>query len=368
MGRHARIRLSFLFLSLVLLPLLINNVSSQEQPASQYFYLPWICRSVPSVRNIAEPLIIDGENGRIYAIAEVNGVRQTVVLSTADGRYLYSYPYAGRLALDRHHDKLLIDQGGEGIVLLDSTNGIWLADIDLPHDGDAWADPQVDPNQGIAYAFRENSVYLIDVQKKEIAGSKTLFVQKLVCGEPQGAATIDRSFYDPISNTLYLSFFTHWCTPHAMDTIHIYDAASWTKWGEYQTPSLYQAVAFAANLYGVSYDRGVGTYAYWARSRTETWYGEFGGSNWPTLAGNVVDWSRGLLYEAIWDTGDGEEVEKQIRISATENRQTLATVDYDRPPIQKARLVGHDPHTDQLYFLDQDKIHVVPTSSILPVD
>jgi hypothetical protein len=46
----------------------------------------------------------------------------------------------------------------------------------------------------------------------------------------------------------------------------------------------------------------------------------------------------------------------------------LATVSYDREPFQDARLVGHDPQTDQLYFLDQGVLYIVPTTSILPVE
>ena len=61
------------------------------------------------------------------------------------------------------------------------------------------------------------------------------------------------------------------------------------------------------------------------------------------------------------------DVDKLIRVSRTSDRHALAIVSYDREPIQDARLVGHDPHTDQLYFLDQGVLYIVPTTSILPV-
>jgi len=364
----AQVRLSLLLLTLILTLALFNSASGEEEPASHFVYLPIVNWPLPSVENIAEPLLIDGEKGRIYAIAEVDGARQTVVLSTADGRYLDSYPYAGRLALDRIYNKLLIDQGYEGVVLLDSTNGAWLGVIDPPRAGHALADPQVNPNQGIAYLFRGNTVYTLDVQNLQIADSRTIFVPFRYCANSVSPASINRSFYDIISNTLYLSFTTYACIPHATDTIHIYDPVSWHKWSEYSTPYHYQAVPFAANLYGLS-EASVGTHAYWAISRTEEWYGTNGGnSDLVNMAGNVVDYSRGLLYEAVWEVSLGDtQVVKQIRVSDTDNRQIVTIVNYDRPPIQDARLAGHDPQTDQLYFLDQGVLLVVPTSSILPV-
>jgi len=363
---------SFPFASLFLLLLLVitaikGSVTGQTRAADHFLHLPVIVKPIPLVAGIREPLLIDGEEGRIYATARVDGKLQTVVLATADGRYLDSYPYTGCLALDRDHHWLLIDQGDEGVVMVDSLSGHYLGLIDVPDAGPPLADPQVDPGLGFGYAFRHQKVYTLDVQNQAITGSRTLFVPLLVCGDHQGAAPITRSYYDLLSNTLYISFNTWVCTGFLSDTIHIYDAASWHKWGEYSTPSHYQAVPFAANLYGLSHLTRLSMHAFWARGQTQTWYEKSGRGNSISLAGNVVDWSRGLLYEAYWEYKPDNDVDKLIRVSRTGDRHALAIVSYDREPIQDARLVGHDPHTDQLYFLDQGVLYIVPTTSILPV-
>jgi len=369
MKRHAAILITMLLLALtMMLNTEAANAHSQVMENSQPVYLPRITRSLPQLTNIREPLLVDGEEGRIYATANVDGKQQTVVLATADGRYLASYPFAGLLALDRDHHWLLIDQGNDGLVILDSLSGQHLGRIGLPASGPPTADPQLDPGRGVAYAFRDHTVYILDIQRRRISESHTLYVPLLVCGEPQGAAPINRSYYDLLSNTLYISFNTWVCTGFLSDTIHIYDAVTWHKWGEYSTPSAYQAVPFAGNLYGLSYLTRLNLHAFWARGHTRTWYEESGGGNGISLAGNVVDWSRGLLYEAYWEYKPGGDVNKLIRVSTTNNRVTLATANYDREPYRDARLVGHDPHTDQLYFLDEGSLMVVPTKSILPVD
>lgn len=369
-GMRTLVLARFPFLSLALSLLVVigaGRVASQVKAADSFIYLPLVARPAPYVESIQEPLLIDGAEGRIYATAAVDDKSQTVVVATGDGRYLDSYPYSGRLALDRNHHRLLIDQGDEGIAILDSLSGQELGLIALPGSEPPPAEPQIDANQGIAYIFRSHTVYVLDIQSQRIIGSHNLFVPLLVCGEPQGAAPITQSFYDLISDTLYVSFNTWVCTGFLSDTIHIYDAASWQKWGEYRTPSHYQAVAFAANLYGLSHMTRLSMHVFWARGLTQTWYEESGSGNSVYLAGNVVDWSRGLLYEAFWEYKPGDDVDKLIRVSNTK-RFTLATISYEREPVQDARLVGHDPHTDQLYFLDQGSLIVVPTKSILPVD
>jgi hypothetical protein len=75
-----------------------------------------------------------------------------------------------------------------------------------------------------------------------------------------------------------------------------------------------------------------------------------------------------LVYEAYREYKPGGAVDKLIRVSTTDCRHALATVSYEREPYRDARLVGHDPHTDQLYFLDGGSLMIVPANSILPVD
>ncbi len=363
-------RFSLLVLTVTLMFLTgSGSASGQElETPEHFFYLPFITRPTPRVEDISEPLLIDGVEGRIYASATVDNVQKTVVLATDDGRFLDSYPFAGRLALDRSNHKLLVDQGEKGVVVLDSLSGEQLGIIDVPGSGTPPADPQVDPSRGVGYAFRGNTVYMLNIEKMTVTESRTLSVPREVCGTLQGEAPISRSFFDLISSTIYISFNTWGCTPHAIDTIYIYDAVTWHEWGKYSTPSQYQAVPYAGNLYGMSYLSTLGTHAFWAHNLTEAWYEESGAGDIAALTGSVVDWSRGLLYEAAWITKPGGDVDKQIRISSTATRLVEATISYDVSPIQDARLAGHDPHTDQLYFLDHGLLIVLPTTSIVPVN
>lgn len=365
------IRFSLLLLVyLLLLMVIAGGVTGQAKTADHVAFLPLITRPVPIVDDIIEPLLVDGEEGRIYATAKVDGLTKTVVLATADGRYLDSYPFIGQLALDRVHHRLLIDQGDDGLVVLDSLSGQFLTSIAIPDSGPLQADPQVDPNSGLAYVFRDNDVYTVDISSQTVTGSHTLNVPYFHCGEPSGTATISSSLYDPISNTLYLSFFTRACTPHFGYTFHLYDPASWQDWGEYDMANRYQAVPFTGNLFGMDFDSIVGTHAYWALNKSGTWHTESGGGGLVNLAGSVVDWARGLLYESYqgYEQGTSGAIVKKFRVSETDDRQILVNVVNDQQPILDARLAGHDPHTDMLYFLDQGELFVVPTTSILPVN
>lgn len=203
-------RISLLVLT-VILTLVVGSgsASGREQKNVEHFsYLPIIVQPVPRIENIREPLLIDGVEGRIYAQATVDGVLKTVVLATDDGRFLDSYPFAGRLALDRNHHNLLIDQGDMGVVILDSLSGDQLGVINVPGSGPPPADLQVDPSRGVAFAFRSNTVYILDIEEMMVTDSRMLSVPLEVCDTPQGEAPISRSFFDLISSTIYISFNT----------------------------------------------------------------------------------------------------------------------------------------------------------------
>ena len=138
-------RISLLVLTVILMLLVGSGSASgrEQETPEHFFYLPFIARPTPRVEEISEPLLVNGEEGRIYASATVDGVPQTAVLATEDGRFLDSYPFAGRLALERNEHRLLIDQGDKGIVVLDSLSGEQLGIIEVPGSGIPPADPQV---------------------------------------------------------------------------------------------------------------------------------------------------------------------------------------------------------------------------------
>lgn len=197
----------------VFLLVIVSAASGQTKAVEHFIYLPAIFHPLPNVENISPPLLIDGEAGLLYASAAIDGVEQTVVLATHDGSFVDTFPYAGRLALDRNHHWLMIDQGDAGVVFLDSFSGQLLGIQDLPDPGPLLANPQMDPDSGRAYAFRGHDVYTIDVQLQELVDAQTLFVPYESCGLPQGPATIYDSYYDLISDTFFLSFLTYTCTP-----------------------------------------------------------------------------------------------------------------------------------------------------------
>ena len=324
---------------------------------------------VPDIRNIVEPLLIDGEAGRIYASANVDGQPKSVLLSATDGSLLAVYPYSGRLALDQNHHLLLVDQGVAGITVVDSASGKGLGKLELPVSAESAADPQVDPKNGYAYIFRKGTVYALDVRAGIVVISKTLSLPFLVCGQAQGNADIKHSFYDSVSSTLYMSLNTWSCNGFFRDTILVYDASTLNELGQFETASVYQAVAFAGSLYGTSQDTRLRIHDYWAHRNNKTWFLEGVGGSVVEMGGIVIDQKRELLYEDVGEHEHAQDpnINKQIRISSTTTRQLLKTVTINDLPVKNARLVGHDAYTDNLYFLEGGKLVIAPTTSILPV-
>ena len=340
-------------------------VSESTASATQ---IPPTLTPVVVVHGITETLLFDGERGRIYANADVDGQRQVVALSTKDGSLLTVYPFSGRLALDRNHHRLLIDQGPEGIKVLDSIDGGHFGEIKLPITGVPTADPQVDPNSGTAYAFRNNSVFVLEVMSGTIIMSKTISIDLLVCGEAHEKANIGISFYDPLSNTLYLSFINWICTGFVQDTLFEFDASTMSELGSFETASFYQAIPLGGVLYGTSRETRLSIRYHWAYGNGEIRHYESIGGYFTELTGITIDTKRMLLYESINLDTPGEESGRQIWISSIPTRTLLNKINIDELPVKNAHLVGHDSITDNLYFLENGELIIIPTSSILPLD
>lgn len=292
-----------------------------------------------TVSGILEPLLIHSERGRIYAQAQVDGVPRTAVLSVADGRLLASYELSGRLALDRAHNRLVVDQGAAGLAILDAETGSLLATVGLPAAESRQAAPQVDSTSGVIYAFRDKSVYVIDGSSGRIERTVEPNIGTIVCGEPGGPAVISESLYDQVHQKLYLTFITYICTPSVGVSIVAFDAATMAELGRQGAEIRYQAVAFGDNLYGTSVSR-LGPISYWAWNEAGEWFDE-GNEYEGNLAGITADWGRQLVYEAVGS---------QVRIIDPGTRQVINRVDV---PLlaSDGRLVGHDPISDNLYFL-----------------
>ncbi|MBN1317870.1 MAG: hypothetical protein JXA42_20465 [Anaerolineales bacterium] len=284
-----------------------------------------------------KPILVDGEHGLLVAAGLINIVPKTLVLSTVDGRLLASFEPVGQLALDRSHGRLIIDDGRTGLTILDIQTGETLGAFALPEQEEV-PPPQVDPDSGLIYAFRNNNVYLVDPAGVAVEDTISLSVDISVCGEVRGRAKILRSEYDLVHKRLYLTFMTYVCTPWTSVTIVNYDATSMTPAGQFDTSASYQAVSFQGSLFGTTSPH-MGTNHYWAWNSGEPWFSN-GGEDNHALRGIVADWGRGLIYEGV-----GEE----IRIIDAGTRQVISWTPVDL--LANGYLVGHDPITDQLYFL-----------------
>jgi hypothetical protein len=322
---------------------------------------PWITptpapggtpQAATGLANIREPLLIDGERGWIFASAQVNGITKTVKLSTLDGRLLQAYDSIGKLALDRAHNRLFVDQGAAGVAILDAVDGTLQSTVVLPESEQDDANPQVDPTSGVAYAFRGTSVFVIDPVAGSVSDTVNLSIPLSVCGPPGPDAPIVRSFYDLVNRKFYLSLVTYVCTPWVQHTIIAYDVPSFTELGRYGPEMRYQAVPFSDSLYGSTAGR-LGRNVSWAFNGQSAWYEE--GEPYKPLQGIVADWGRQLIYEAV----DG-----QIRVFTPYPREALAqtTVGF---LANQGRLVGHDPITDHLYFLVGGALFIQPTTSVI---
>jgi hypothetical protein len=304
------------------------------------------------VSQLVEPLLIDGEKGWIFASALVNGQPKTVKLATNDGRQLAAYGAAGKLALDRSSGRLFVDQGSAGMTVLDATTGALLATVALPMPGQVQADPQVDPTTGRVFAFRGSDIYVLDRGQNAANRALTVAIPGSVCGDPSKDAPIAQSFYDLVNHKLYLVLTTYVCTPWVGYTIVGYDANTLEELGRYETAAPFQAVPFLDSLYGTTTSH-VGRHVAWAWNGREAW-NEEGLDGSARLQGIVADWKRQFIYEAL---------NGKIRISKAYPRAMMGEIEVTSLAAN-GRLVGHDPLTDQLYFLVDGRLAIRPTATL----
>lgn len=283
-----------------------------------------------------QPLLVDGEKGWLAASGLLNGEPKTLILSAKDGSVLSSFEPAGQIALDRNHGRLIVDDGQTGLTMLDIGSGTILGRLTLPGQ-EVVPQPQVDPESGTIYAFRKDTIYLVN-PALVVERTITLPVELSVCGNPGGKGNIVQSEYDLVTKRLFLTFLTFICTPWTSVTIVGYDASDMTPFGELNTSAEYQAVSFLGSLYGASSPR-VGTNHYWAWNSFKPWFSASEDQN-RSLRGVVADWERQMLYEAI-----GED----IRIIDAKTRQVVGHKQVDL--LADGYLAGHDPVTDNLFFL-----------------
>jgi hypothetical protein len=305
----------------------------------------------PSAITLRQPLLVDGERGRLYAAGQVNAEPATIALSTVDGQLLARYAPSGELALDRDRDLLVIDDGRTGLSILSAATGELLAKVDLPAQEHV-PQPHVDPTTGLIYAFRDHLVYIVDPDAGAVVRITEPDVASTVCGDPAGPARISRSHYDLLSRRLYLVFITYVCTPWTAATVVGYDVPELASFGRFETDPNYQAEAFQGSLFGVTRPR-LGPNQYWAWSGGEPWYSASGDDSL-ALRGMATDWGRGLVYEAV-----GQQVDVIDPASHLTVRQVTV------PLLSDGYLVAHDPITDQLYFLGgTGRLYIIPAATL----
>ncbi|MCI0398981.1 MAG: hypothetical protein L0322_29165, partial [Chloroflexi bacterium] len=310
---------------------------------------------LPNLELVQEPLLIDDQAGRLYALGRVDGITKTVALATGDGRLLAAFDPVGLLALDPAHGRLFVDQGAAGVAVLDALTGERLGTVTLPIVGPAPAAPQVDPLTGLAYAFRGKNIYTIDPDGWTVSHTQTLSIERSVCGDPGGEALIERSYYDQAAARLYLSFITYVCTPWVSQSLVAYEVPSLAELGRYSTELRYQTIPFQGNLYGLTTSR-LGPSIFWAWDGRAVWYEVNSGETNLIPQGAAADGRRSLLYEAV---------SGQIRVVAAETRELLHRVDVV-VLAEGGRLAGYDPATDQLYFLFDGQLVIRPLLEIIP--
>jgi photosystem II stability/assembly factor-like uncharacterized protein len=325
----------------------------------------------PTLISVSSRLLVDSEGGRLYTTGRVKGLYQTVVLATTDGRLLATYPITGRLALDSAHAWLYVDQGSQGLAVLDSQTGAVQRVISLPTDqgtqtGWPLAEPQVDPATGRVYAFRDNQVYLADPTTGVFTLTLTSDINGYTgcSGRSEDIRPIQWAAYDSSHDLLYIGTETSGCISsvgsYSVYTISYYDMPAGIKLGQHESRQMYGAVAFDGSLYTTfsNWDvTGVHAEVMAVRPRQSG----FRSTGWSEGGGSlIIDPGRRWLYNAFWG---------RLRVF---DATSMALVMSLPSPIERKlngdepELAGYDPKTDQLYFVAEGQLRLWPASALTP--
>lgn len=314
--------------------------------------------AIESLPPLLAPLVIDGEAGRIYAATSSSDGYpvSTAVLSTQDGEVLDILDQAGELALDAVHHRLYVDQGDDGLAVLDSRTGAWQRTIGLPPlPPDSYARPvapQADPATGQVFAMRDNAVYAIDPDSGEVRPQAEFDLRPQDnCQQPHDAALpITGSQYDPERRILYLTFVTYYCTPWVGETIVAYDVGS-----------------------GAEIGTGGGSYlvtAAWdGRLYASSWYRMGVGTLWLLRDGQPgvtsTDWN-GLVHGCM----QVDPARQRLLVGASAFLGVFdlddMAMDYGVTLPRRGCVAGFDPVTDQLAFLEEGRLWLYPARMVEP--
>jgi hypothetical protein len=298
----------------------------------------------PETVRIVSSLIVDGENGRLYTNAAVDGITRTVSLDAATGDVLTLFDVTGYLALDAARHLLYVDTyPEESLIVLDTMTGEVRNDIRIPTGERSHAQPQADPTTGNVLLFRDQMLLVADPLSPTWQQTIPFTVTGEVCGEPmEQPPTIQQTWFDAEARLLYLTFVDYVCTPWFSFTVLIYDLNTMGEIARYPGVDYLSGVAVNGRFYAKSRFR-LGKTFQWAWQNGQPWLEQIdrgddfiGGSS-----GFQVDEGRGWLYEM---TVNGLQLL---------DLETMAVVQTIPAPVE-GQLVGFDPVTDQLYFVGQE--------------
>jgi photosystem II stability/assembly factor-like uncharacterized protein len=302
---------------------------------------------------LRSPLVVDAGSGRLYLPAVVDGAERIVALAASDGRLLATYDASGAFAVDGAQGWLYVDRDEGGLSVLDVGSGALHTIVSLPGTTDPWRTenpaPQADPAAGQVLAFRDNILYLVDPVAGAVVDTVPFEVPKAQdCRELDGPLSIEWSAYDSDRRLLYLGFLTYVCTPWYGETVIAYDLDAGAEVGRSGHMGPPTVTAAAGALYGSHWYRfGIGYRWAWHDGQPDLLSGD-----WLSAPRLYVDPTRGRLYEAA----------DPLQVLDAGTLDLMLSV----PSPVAGELVGYDPGTDQLYFLSEGKLHILPARAIQP--
>ncbi len=298
-------------------------------------------------------MLVDSARGRLYLRGAADGKPQVLALAASDGHLLAAYGITGTMAIDDAHGWLYVDEGAAGLVVLDVETGEQRAQIALPTD-ESWDEsppPLADPSSGRALAFRGNTVYWVDALQGKITDSFATEVRSSPgsCGTYTSTLPIQAAALDAISHTLYLEYLTYVCTPWFSHSVISYDLITWQELGRREgAGGSARFLAADGFLYGSSWNR-MGSGSRWASHAGQELAAS---SEWRNgYAVLCLDTKRQRLYE---------HAAGMLRVLDAQSMELQMVV----PAPAEGLLVGCDPATDQLYFLNEGRLLRAPGSAV----
>jgi hypothetical protein len=306
---------------------------------------------------IVPPIIVDGENGRLYTNAVVENITHTISLDAVTGDVLALFDVSSELAIDTARHLLYVDNYPQGLMVFDTTTGEALNDIRIPPGEYGHARPQADPATGNVLLFRDQMLLVTDPTSPTWQQTIPFTVEGSVCGEPmQQPPTIQQTWFDEEARLLYLTFLNYVCTPWRSYMVVVYDLNTMSEVARYPAVDYMNGVAVNGRFYAKSWFR-LGKTFQWAWQDGQPWLeqSERGNDFVGGYSGFQADKERGWLYE-MTDNG--------LQILAME---TMAVVQVVPAPLE-GQLVGFDAVSDNLYFVGEEdgRLHIWPVQELIP--